>query len=83
MLLALGRLALRTPAPGDEDRDVLRVAVTEDVVAVATAGGVYWSRDGVRFARVEAAFGEWRQRDSRSKRAPALRRSSGSRRNAD
>jgi hypothetical protein len=55
---ARGRLALRTPAPGDEDRDVLRVAVTEHVVAVATAGGVYWSRDGVRFARVEAAFGE-------------------------
>jgi hypothetical protein len=53
-----GRLALRTPAPGDEDRDSLRVAVTAHAVAVATAGGVYWSRDGVRFARVEAALGE-------------------------
>jgi hypothetical protein len=53
-----GRLALRTPAPGDEDRDALRVAVTARAVAVATAGGVYWSRDGVRFARVDAALGE-------------------------
>ncbi|MCX5737661.1 MAG: hypothetical protein NTZ61_04050, partial [Proteobacteria bacterium] len=35
------RLSLRTPAPGDEDRDALRVAVTADAVAVATAGGVY------------------------------------------
>lgn len=55
---ASGRLALRTPAPGDEDRDTLRVAVTAHAVAVATSAGVYWSRDGVRFARVEAAFGE-------------------------
>ena len=52
------RLSLRTPAPGDEDRDALRVAVTAHAVAVATAGGVYWSHDGVRFARVEAALGE-------------------------
>ena len=51
-------LSLRTPAPGDEDRDALRVAVTAHAVAVATAGGVYWSRDGVRFARVAAALGE-------------------------
>jgi hypothetical protein len=52
------RLSPRTPAPGDEDRDALRVAVTAHAVAVATAGGVYWSRDGVRFARVAAALGE-------------------------
>ena len=52
------RLSLRTPAPGDEDRDALRVAVTADAVAVGTAGGVYWSRDGVRFAHVAAALGE-------------------------
>ena len=52
------RVSLRTPAPGDEVRDALRVAATVDAVAVATAGGVYWSRDGVRFARVAAALGE-------------------------
>jgi hypothetical protein len=52
------RLSLRTAAPGDEDRDTLRVAVTAHAVAVATTGGVYWSRDGVRFARVAAALGE-------------------------
>ncbi len=51
-------VSLRTPAPGDEARDALRVAVSADAIAVATVGGVYWSRDGVRFARVEAALGE-------------------------
>ena len=52
--------ALRGRAPRaayDEDRDALRVAVTAHA-AVATAGGVYWSCDGVRFARVDAALGE-------------------------
>jgi hypothetical protein len=52
------RVSLRTPAPGDEVRDALRVATAADAVAVATTGGVYWSRDGARFARVAAALGE-------------------------
>ncbi len=51
------RLSPRTAAPGDEDRDTLRVAATAHAVAVATAGGVYWSRDGGRFARVAASLG--------------------------
>ena len=53
-----GRLAFEVPAPGDENRDVRRVAATAEAVAVVTAGGVFWSRDGVRFARVDFAFGE-------------------------
>lgn len=53
-----GRLVFEVPAPGDENRDVLRVAAIADAVAVVTAGGVFWSRDGVRYARVEAATGE-------------------------
>jgi hypothetical protein len=53
-----GRLVFAVPAPGDENRDVRRVAAIEQAIAVVTAGGVFWSRDGVRFARVEAATGE-------------------------
>jgi hypothetical protein len=52
------RLVFRVTAPGEENRDVLRVAVTAQALAVVTTGGLFWSRDGVRFARVEAALGE-------------------------
>jgi hypothetical protein len=52
------RVVLRTPAPGEPSRDVLRVATSGDVVAAQTAAGAYWSRDGVRFARVESPSGE-------------------------
>jgi hypothetical protein len=53
-----GRAALRTPAPGESARDVLRVATGAGAVAVASGAGVHWSRDGDRFARVSVAEGE-------------------------
>jgi hypothetical protein len=53
-----GRLEERSPAPGDVNRNAMRVAVAHGSVAVATEGGVFWSRDGLRFERVEGLFGE-------------------------
>src|SRR5690606_8836788 len=56
--LAGGRLESRPAAPGDAAADVHRVAVAGGTVAVATTAGVFWSRDGRRFARVEGALAE-------------------------
>jgi len=51
------RLETPVPAAGDGARRVLRVAPGRRAVAVATEDGIFWSRDGRRFARVEGAFG--------------------------
>lgn len=54
-----GRAVLHTPAPGEAARDALHVSAAAGVVAVATGAGVYWSRDGERFAPIDAAEGEF------------------------
>jgi hypothetical protein len=55
--LAGQRLETPVPAAGDEARRVLRVTPGARAIAVATEDGVFWSRDGRRFARVEGSFG--------------------------
>lgn len=52
------RLVAHPVAPGDAARVVVRVAARAGALAVATQDGVYWSRDGRRFARVEGGFAE-------------------------
>jgi hypothetical protein len=56
--LAGRRLETHPPAPGDPARSALRVAVGVRSLAVATEGGVFWSRHGRRFDRVEGALGD-------------------------
>ena len=60
--LAGDRLETLVPAAGDAARRVLRVAPGARVVAVATEDGIFWSRDGRRFARVEGSFGAFASR---------------------
>jgi len=55
--LAGDRLETPVPAAGDAARRVLRVAPGARAVIVATEEGIFWSRDGRRFARVEGSFG--------------------------
>src|SRR5690606_34401029 len=50
------RLVAHPVAPGDAARTVVRVAAAARALAAATQEGVYWSRDGQRFARVEGSF---------------------------
>jgi hypothetical protein len=52
------RLETHPPAPGDPARSALRVVAGARSLAVATEGGVFWSRDGRRFDRVEGALGD-------------------------
>jgi len=52
------RFEARDPAPGEASGGALRVAIRGSLLAVATDGGVHWSRDGRRFQRVGGPFGD-------------------------
>jgi len=52
------RAEARDPAPGEAGGAAQRLAIRGPLIAVATDGGVYWSRDGRRFERVDGPFGD-------------------------
>lgn len=51
-----GRLEDRSPRAGDAARSIHRIARSEELVAIATAGGAYLSSDGVAWVRIRGAL---------------------------
>jgi hypothetical protein len=51
-----GRLEDRSPRAGEASRSIHRIASSEEVVAIATAGGAYLSAEGAAWVRVRGAL---------------------------